>query len=137
MSAYIVSKQHIDFLVEELTRSGSLYGTPQIVCGLSSDRVGEILIAENIASVSYRYGGESLDTLPGPVDKRDLLDYHFEHPAPMGNREVRVLKAVQGYTYQSCEHPGWPESQAARWMEELTSAMISALPGYEEAAWTL
>jgi len=124
VSAYVVSKQHIDLLVEELTRSGSLY-------------VGEILIAENIASVSYRYGGESLDTLPGPVDKRDLLDYHFEHPAPMGNREVRVLKAVQGYTYQSCEHPGWPESQAARWMEELTSAMISALPGYEEAAWTL
>jgi hypothetical protein len=138
MSAYIVSHKHIDLLVDELTKPGNLYTSRSMIAHGDRDAVGQTLIDENIKSVSYRYHGESLDTLPGPTDKSDLVNYHYTRPSLYApTSQVQVLKAVQGYTYQSCEHPGWSESQAARWMDALTSQTISSLPGYEEAAWSL
>jgi hypothetical protein len=139
MSAYIVSHKHIDLLVDELTKPGDLYTSRSMIAHGDKDAVGQTLIDENIKSVSYRYRGESLDSLPGPIDKSDLVDYHYTPGAAFGmdHYQVQILKAVQGYTYQSCEHPGWAESQAARWMEALTSQTISSLPGYQEAAWSL
>lgn len=37
--------------------------------------------------------------------------------------------------YQSCEHPGWRESEAARFCDALRSHLIARLPGMDEAPW--
>ena len=141
MSAYIEDKAHIDALVT-LARWGpervpdndwrSLVGGQDAETG----RVGQMLADENIKSVQYRYDGEALDTLPGPIDKSDLLHYHY---VP-GRRLTAVegLKALHGYEYQSCEHPDWEESEAYRWVERLHDALIRFLPGYAEAdTWSI
>ena len=141
MSAYIEDKAHIDALVT-LVRWGpervpenawrSLVGGQDAEAG----RVGQMLADENIKSVQYRYDGEAIETLPGPADKSDLLYYHY---AP-GRRLTAVegLKALDGYVYQSCEHPDWEKSEAYRWVERLRDALIRFLPGYAEAdTWSI
>jgi hypothetical protein len=39
--------------------------------------------------------------------------------------------------YQSCEHPGWEESEARKFCQQLTEGAIARLPGYEAAAWEI
>jgi hypothetical protein len=48
---------------------------------------------------------------------------------------VQVLKAIQSYAYQSCEHPEWDGSLAKRFCDWLESAIIGDLPGYDDAEW--
>jgi hypothetical protein len=50
---------------------------------------------------------------------------------------VQVLKAIRCYEHQSCDHPGWQESRARRWCEDLRLSAIEQLPGYGAAAWEI
>ena len=78
----------------------------------------------------------SRTTLPGPADKSDLLDYHYARGRSL--TAVEGLKALDGYVYQSCEHPDWEKSEAYRWVERLRDALIRFLPGYAEAdTWSI
>ena len=143
MSAYIEDKAHIDALVT-LAR----WGPERVISPDNSwrssvgdsdgetSRIGQMLADENIKSVQYRYHGEALETLPGPADKSDLLDYHYARGRSL--TAVEGLKALHGYQYQSCEHPDWEESEAYRWVERLHDALIRFLPGYAEAdTWSI
>jgi hypothetical protein len=83
--------------------------------------VGAMLLAENRRSVDHRYAEEELEqpylfqTIPGV-------------PNP-----VAVLKALDGFEYQACEHPEWWESEAFNFCNALRRAAIRKLPGYEDS----
>lgn len=191
MSAYVVDKEHIDYLVRAgLTRGGehgsdnglrwfdpsvpdgerdyepgAMMGGPTAhetfeakrreLTPETADRVGAMLWSENARSVSYRYNGEEYGTLPGPsdFDEMALASYVFVDPARLPIQErrvmvaegykfrtndpVAVLKACDGYEYQSCEHPGWRTSEACAFLDALRRKMIRALPGYADADWSV
>lgn len=126
MSAFILSKAHIDRLV-----ATALYGPSDVaqwrLRDLDWDRppeeVGQILIDENVASVNYLY---SLD---------DESEPYVWTPLTPRLTIVGALKALDCYEYQSCEHPAWSSSLARSLCASLRSALISALPGYDVAPW--
>lgn len=122
MSAYIVSPEHIDYL---LTASALFSDDPFLseVWSLT----GQALLDENVKSVQYRYDDVAFADLPGPVDQSRILHYTFV-PTIVTITPVRVLKAISGYAYQACEHEGWEESAAKAFCEQLTQMAESRLP---------
>ncbi|HTJ71322.1 MAG TPA: hypothetical protein VL551_27525 [Actinospica sp.] len=133
MSAFIVTKQHIDAMVTGgLPRRGDTgwirwddpveTGRTHILNQDSADRAGSLLWQENRISVNHRYhDGDEIDVI-----------YTFQR---QGHSPVVVLKLIDCYEYQSCEHPAWKESQAKRLCDQLRKQVISKLPGYDEAPW--
>lgn len=133
MSAFVVTKQHIDAMVTAgLPRPGDsgwirwtdpVNPTQTHILNLdTADRAGALLWQENRVSVNHRYhDGDEIDAL-----------YRF---ARFAQNPVTVLKLIDCYEYQSCEHPGWEESQAKRLSGQLRKQAISKLPGYDEAPW--
>lgn len=115
MSAWIVSKRHIDYIVTALIRAELTADTP--------DETGRMLWRECLASVAYRYPHDKDGERPGPVDFRDSdVDTYTwaETPelSPGG-----LAKTLGCYSYQSCEHPEWDGSQA----QVLTTKLCEAL----------
>lgn len=141
MSAHLVSKAHIDALVTAGLWKGRRGESPlpamrwvfpagselpgaegcQLV-DVTAGGVGAMLWAENRLSVNYKYGEDEwepayvFEQLPGTVDP------------------LVVLKAINCYVFQSCEHPGWWESEARTFCDILQERMIRQLPGYDKAA---
>lgn len=87
--------------------------------------VGRMLLFENRRSVAHRYDSD-FEIEADPYEYR-------RYQAPFG--PVDVLKALDCFEYQACEHPTWPKSEAFAFIEALRSRAIHALPGYEDAAW--
>lgn len=133
MSAWIVSKAHIDAMVWLATR-------PQDAChGIDSralldaddpfaveHEIGSRLTIENRFSVEHRYPDDAAGMWKGP--------YTYTPPVRFPTC-VEALKIVRCYEYQSCEHPGWGESWARGVCDRLTSTLIGELPGYDAAPW--
>lgn len=156
MSAFIVSKTHVDLLVTaglDLTNHGSgvrwnasasanrVDYRPRTVIDLSysltddlvpASAVGSMLWAENLTSVAYRYPSDENGERPGPIGFEDawVLLYRFDRiPGPV--RPLTVLSALSTFEYQSCEHPGWDTSEAKRYCDALRNTAIRFLPGYD------
>lgn len=150
MSAYVVNRDHIWFLVEAAAGHVLNENNPN-AGGLSwyfnghrheiphsfhqrQAEVGQMLWDENVKSVSHRYPDCDGKELPGPID----CDFQYgQHDSKAFARisAVAVLKACDGYEYQSCEHPGWESSEAHSFLESLRHRAIGALPGYDDAQW--
>lgn len=92
-----------------------------------ADRIGQMLMRENRLSVNHRY------------NESEVEDIYSYSPRPLGGRidPVAILKAIDGYDYQSGEHPGWGASEAFAFCQALRRRMIRRLPGYEEAPWEI
>jgi hypothetical protein len=154
MSAYIVDRNHIRYLVSAaqsrviLGSSAALRwswkvnrkeGTMERAELTQHDRdrageVGNMLWSENVKSVSARYPNDKPSELPGPC--QESFDYAHSRPWPCDEIDaVQVLKACDALEYQSCEHDGWPESEACAFLEALRRAAWHALPGYDKAEW--
>ena len=121
MSAWIVTRAHIDVLVlasvqftVPLDDTGSARPVPLSSQALAA--AGAELWAENHRSVHHRYDEHSAPPTYGPPTAEVLLD------------PVTVVKAIDCYVYQSCEHPGWPGSRAARYCQRLRAAVMTGLP---------
>lgn len=104
----------------------------------NAQRVAYMLAVANVASVAHRYPDDTPDTLPG------RMDHWWTDPAPVFDiTHARPLSAVDGlavinaYRYQACELPGWEGSEAAAFCDALRDALIRALPGYDDAPWTI
>lgn len=156
MSAYVVDKAHIDALIraamdsQPRSRCGPLRwwwgenNEHQATIGYFDDdtarQVGRMLWLENVRSVQYRYP-DVLDggTYPGPLDfsPTDVDAYELGRYSAKELEPVEVLKALDGYEYQSCEHPEWPKSAAFAFCQALRRRVIHLLPGYDEADWTI
>lgn len=147
MSAFIVSKEHIDYLVHaalavNATWRGFSYfheGTWHKVDHKTADATGRMLWAENVASVSHRYWGAEPDELPGPVgvDRETIAMYTCPPLSQKRFNPVVALKAIDCLDYQSCEHDGWKTSAAFAFCDYLRGALISMLPGYDDAPWEI
>lgn len=147
MSAWIVDKAHIDLLIT----AGLVLSRPHgpLRWNESSDEnvwksrelrqenaadIGRMLWLENYASVDRLYGDE--DELPGPVGLTfDKVGKYVFRPINGTLDPVVVLKAIDCYEYQSCEHPGWKTSEARRFCQSLQSTCIGRLKGYDDAPW--
>jgi len=155
MSAYIVDREHVRFLVTAATsrvlfhahnhlswvfnvdRTESKYDRSEIhACDqAAADRLGQLLWTANVDSVLYRYEDCPVEELPGAADSPYAYGRHT--PSRLTIDPVAVLKAIAGYEYQSCEANTWTDSEACAFCEALRRAAINALPGYEEAAWSI
>jgi hypothetical protein len=124
MSAFIVSEYHIDFLITAAIRLEVLRDDDF----KAASEVGQQLVNENYASCNYRYSGEY-----GTPEQYTFTPSKLQTMRP--TPAVAVLKAIDCLDYQSCEHKGWETSDAKEFLAQLQGAAISALPGYEEAAW--
>ena len=163
MSAWMVDKRHVDLLVQvavegphgpitpsnawhpfryfmvparmlrEMTlaelkkveREVDLYG---------ADALGQMLAAQNAASVRYRYeDADGRGMVPSWADA--FYEYTPIPPLDPSPTVVELLCAIDCYEYQACETPGWPDTEAFQFCEALRKGLIRHLPGYHEAPW--
>jgi len=140
MSAYVVDRGHINFMIHaaKAGRNRPLrWRSPNIdrhrkIEDEHLDMLGTMLWEENIKSVMFRYPGDDRLNLPGPIGESFDFSYKFMH---LGFNPIDVIKAVHCYVYQSCEHPGWEESEARNFVESLEAKYVRMFDGYEDAKW--
>jgi hypothetical protein len=115
MSAWIVTKAHIDVLVHAL-------GVRELFPDdMTPDEVGRLLWQENHNSVNYRYD----ETEPCP---------EYVYTAPPSEWDLNeVMTEVSCYEYQTCEHPGWNPSVAHLLMTQLRRALLAAGASHDES----
>lgn len=121
MSAWIVSKPHIDYLVMIATSIGDRGASIE-----QRNRIGQVLWTENARSVAYRYSA---------APSSEVEDYDHAFPGVEAFEPVKGLKLIDCYEYQSCEHPEWSDSEAKRICAQLRSICIRRLAGYDAAPW--
>jgi hypothetical protein len=150
MSAYIVERDHIIYLVDAARESGAYGSTFRWYTGErpnyerhelprdDNERAAEVanmLWRENIKSVSHRYDDRTSATLPGTKDNRHITARDFAGVRWMSFNPVQVIKACHCLDYQSCEHDEWPTSEAYAFLEALKANQCHRLPGYDSAEW--
>lgn len=133
-----MTRAHIDVLVLAGVQYGVPYGpeqaTPVHPAVLAA--AGAELWAENHYSVNHRYNENSVPPAYSAPVAEVVLD------------AVAVVKAVDCFACQSCEHPGWDDSRAAGYCARLRAAAIIGLPlepgdpagrrypvGYDDPPW--
>ena len=124
MSAFQVTGKHIAVLVDAslmVNYYGGFDG-PDTFNRLS---LCKMLAEENAKSVNYRYSGKP--SLPvdrfGEFNRKVLKDYSL----------FVLLKAIDCYEYQACEHEGWKDSEAKAFCSRLRKSLISRSPEYTNA----
>lgn len=120
MSAFTVTKQHIDAIVTPVVQSRMYNG---FINGADAQEIGNILWNQNYRSVNYRYH-----------DNQESPKYYFKQNVVS---PVQVLKLISCLDYQSCETPDWEQTQAFKLLDEIKSIVINSLPGYAEAKWSI
>jgi hypothetical protein len=94
------------------------------------DATFQKLCDENVRSLVARYGelhqdaDEGMSWIPA---RRPLPDRSI----------IEALKLIDCYRYQSCEHEGWEGSEAEKWTRGLYTRLVSLLPGWNDAPWSL
>lgn len=147
MSAFVVGREHIRFLVEAgMTVQSWQYNSPlrwrhndeshTLPAGdpFQGERVGQMLWDACVDSVMARYPSDGADDLPGTTG-----DYPYKYGRHdfilMPADPLMVLQACRCYAYQSCEHPGWKESEAFAFVKALEGACVSKLIHGVEGGW--
>ena len=111
MSSWIVSKKHIDLLVDALFA----YEVAAPDMG-DADTIGKTLWSENYRSVNNRYGERR---------RRPVYAFTDEHVRDLSRQPMVVFKSIACYSYQSSDHEGWEKSKARGWMKRLEEAVLS------------
>ena len=101
----------------------------------AATEVAQILYAENVASVLFRYRDLKRDEYPATLDPVEFADQ--SRLAQYLRDPIAIIKIAQCLRYQSCEHPEWENSQANRIVDTAITKAISKLPGYDAAPWGL
>lgn len=131
MSCFIVSARHISALIqyalspkrrERVFHSFYRYNV-QTGEDWTPQELGALLQAENTKSWNARY--------------REAVEPAFQFTRAAELSPVEILKAVQCYEYQSCEHDGWEGSDAHKIARLIYETAVGELPGYEQASWGL
>jgi hypothetical protein len=144
MSAFLVSDSHLDAIVTaaifgpaEVRSYPERWSPPRFgrVGGLrcepsNGSALGLALLRENEASLAARYPGRWGTPADGYSYMQDFSSF-ARLPA------LAVLKLIDCYQYQSCEHDGWEASDAAFFCTKLRESLISHLPGYDALPWSL
>jgi hypothetical protein len=146
VSAFVVSATHVDVLLSVALhgpsdgagprnwRSPYMEDAEARLSVATCSVLGAGLLAENIASVSHRYPDCAPQELPGPMPMPIPAQYEFtDFGACLSIAEA--CSAIDCFTYQSCEHPRWPQTAAAAFCQDLRAALTRHLPDYEKAPW--
>ena len=144
MSAYIVERVHIDYLVcaalymrtgiQGLKMCWQRNGQRIELTEDNATEIGQMLWDENFKSVRHRYEDIPLDDLGGYMGE-SKYKFGCDRGVFEEYDPVQVIKACHCLDYQSCEHPEWDESEAHVFIGSLESRAIREIPGYEEAEW--
>jgi hypothetical protein len=128
MSAFIVSDTHINALVRYASRHNvrAFYGNPLAMFKVKDNEqaAAELLLAENVKSVNYRYRDN------------EVMSITYDFAAPILTA-IQAIKAVQCLRYQSCECDDFEESIAFKLIEAIIADAIPRLEGYESAQWAI
>lgn len=109
MSAWIVGQAHIRAMVS-LAVDGPEGWPAGPIPDADPHALGNLLIAECVASVACRYPDTGPDDLPG---HGTYWVRPYVHVPPTRRPTVgEAVGLLDCYAYQSCEHPGWEASQA-------------------------
>lgn len=112
MSAWIVSKGHVDALVQALAVEG-------LIPFDQKTKVGQAMWDENYASINARY--QESDKAPR---------YEFEGiEAPL--HDAIIVRQAGCFDYQSCEHGGWEGSESKRLLDALVTKLEARNGGPE------
>jgi hypothetical protein len=144
MSAFMVDEAHIDYLVtaaQDLSRrdhDGAFrwYHAGEMHELDDETRVGRMLIQENLDSVLARYSDCTPEDVPGPIPPPSPETYVWKR-SRLEVTAIQVLKAVNCFNYQACEHEMWTISDAYAFCETLKAVAVHQLPGYTEAKWCI
>ena len=123
MSAFIVCDEHISAMLQAATGQypgdGACYyweNEPHYFGG-SVREIGQKLLDQNYRSVNYLYQEDA----PTPAFRLCVVKDRI--PA-------EIIAACDCYTYQACETPDWPKTEAYAIVEVLKQRAIRQLPGY-------
>lgn len=137
MSAYVVDRDHIRYLVQAVSQweISWYFDGEHHTANTYSERntLGQMLWDENVKSVSHRYPDDPFD-LPGRIGDAPYL-YREDLPLVGNIDPVQLIKACHCYQYQSCEHEEWGSSEACAVIESIINTACHKLPGYEKAEW--
>ena len=161
MSAFMVNKRHVDFLVTAGLRlvrppSGAIgWFAPAEVCPETHQRGApwgpaaqdeasrrrRELTRETASLVGAMLWAENRRSVDHRYDEEELEDcyefaeYHGHYRQHGEIKPVDVLSALRCYEYQSCEHPEWEASEAHAFCEALRQLAIRSLHGYSAGPW--
>jgi hypothetical protein len=119
MSAFICNNHHITALAVYAARN-------RIAGHTNAKAIGDMLHAENVNSVNHRYN----ETL-----RPDFTPSEWASFRPFS--QVQIVKAAHCLAYQSCEHPGWENSDANKLLSAIIGRSGDNLPGYDAAQWQI
>ena len=94
-----------------------------------------VLLKENIKSVSHRYPDDRFKDLPGPKDPIQFKVVDFTTRYWKKFRPLQVIQTINALRYQSCEHPGWQESEAYAFLRALEETVIAAMTASANLEW--
>jgi len=141
MSAYVVEKCHVNAMLLSALHcsyreslSWHYNGGWKKLTDANAATVGQMLLDENIKSVSDRYEDSELTNLPGRTDADYILPFEFKYIHNIPNA-LQTISITRCYMYQACEHDEWETSEAKTFCDALISAKIHQLPGYDDAPW--
>jgi hypothetical protein len=122
VSAWLVSKKHIDVLVHARSIP-TFWNVPENE--IDSTQLGQMLWRENMYSLEARYSDK--------IDEELIQSYSYTEPQHLPI--ITIIKSFSCYEYQSCEHESWKMSPSYVYCHDMKLALITCLPGYEEAPW--
>jgi hypothetical protein len=113
MSAFIVSKRDIDYMVTAAVAA-------EIISPEYADQTGRMFWRENLKSLAYRYPDDRDGNRPGPIGFRDRMveTYTWTEMAVVPTGET-LDEILGSYDYQTCEHPDYPQSEAYRLVQRM------------------
>ena len=98
------------------------------------NEMGRKFYATNLDAVTQRYPDESLEGLPGPIDKSDILDNYEFTPVHDGSL-VKTYKKICSLIYQCSEGDVFKREdfkQIVRIKNKIADSIVTSLPEYLE-----
>ena len=135
MSAFVVSKNHIEymlsFFMNDSDRKLSVYHEQNwlyfdLIEQEHFQKAADILYAQNIRSYNFRYK----DTVESGIIEWKRNWYPDQSP-------VKVIKACDCYDYQSTETADYETTLACKIIHSIRRNAILRLEGYKEAQWRI
>lgn len=128
MSAWIVSKTHIDAMVTAMVAW-------ELIPPEDATRIGRLLWEENVKSIHARYPdtAENDRDYPGPLDFTSCDVERYEFEGLEGRIDpLTVWCATRCWTYQTCEYDGCDQAPGWKLVEQLKAIAERKLPEFNK-----
>lgn len=127
MSAFMCSENHINTIVTFAQK----HGVRAYVDGLSFEAKHDPQAWVNALTVANR---ESLTARYGDTFNEEVPKFQKHRPDAT---PVEIVKLCQSFEYQACEVSDYQSTRAHRLIESVLYEILTTMPGYEDAAWSI